>query len=77
MMRRRSSSSLPASRTYSAPPVSVMSAGPCWSGIAGKVNPNGAFSVGSGKENGYATYRALTDPDDPGYRAIRHLETAE
>jgi hypothetical protein len=29
------------------------------------------------KENGYATYRALTDPDDPGYRAIRHLETAE
>jgi|SRR5271157_3043492 len=53
------------------------SAGPHWSGIAGKVNPNGAFSVGSGKENGYATYRALTDPDDPGYKAIRHLETAE
>jgi hypothetical protein len=53
------------------------SAGPHWSGIAGKVNPNGAFSVGSGKENGYATYRALTDATDPGYKAIRHTVATE
>jgi hypothetical protein len=53
------------------------SAGAHWSGIAGKVNPNGAFSVGSGKENGYATFRALTDQADPGYKAIRHLPVTE
>jgi hypothetical protein len=41
------------------------SAGQHRSGIAGKVNPNGAFSVGSGEENGYATYHALTDSADP------------
>lgn len=49
------------------------SAGPHWSGIAGKINPSGAFSVGSGKENGYATFRALTDRANPGYNTIRHL----
>ena len=53
------------------------SAGAHWSGIAGKVNPNGAFSVGSGKENGYATFRALTDRADPGYKTIRHLPVTE
>lgn len=52
------------------------SAGQHWSGIAGKVNPNGAFSVGSGKENGYATFRALTEQADPGYKAIRHMPVA-
>ena len=51
-------------------------AGPHWSGIAGKVNPSRPFSVGSGKENGYATYRALTESDNHGYKAIRHLEPA-
>ena len=53
------------------------SPGPHWSGIAGKTNPNGAFSVGSGKENGYATHRALIDPADPGYRTIRQPESIE
>jgi hypothetical protein len=47
-----------------------------WAGIAGKVNPAGQFSVGSGKENGYATFRALTDPQDPGYRSIRPAAAA-
>lgn len=43
-----------------------------WAGIAGKTSAAGTFSVGSGKENVGATYRALTDPEDPGYRRIRH-----
>ena len=43
-----------------------------WAGIAGKLNARGTFSVGSGKENAYATFRALTDPEDPGYWRIRH-----
>lgn len=42
-----------------------------WAGIAGKMNAAGRFSVGSGKESAWATYRALTDPKDPGYRRIR------
>lgn len=44
-----------------------------WSGVCGKVNADGNFSVGSGKENAYATYRALTNPDDIGYKRIRGL----
>jgi DNA sulfur modification protein DndB len=52
------------------------SAGAHWDGLAGKTNPQtGKFSVGGGKEYAYATLRALTDPDSPGYRAIRHLDT--
>src|SRR5262249_28093577 len=47
------------------------SRGPKWSGIAGKITPSGTFSVGGGKEAGHATYRALTDPTDSGYKAIR------
>ncbi|MDD7940449.1 DNA sulfur modification protein DndB [Actinomycetospora lutea] len=48
------------------------SGGPRWNGIAGKYNEGtGRFSVGSGKETGYAAYRALTDPQDAGYRALR------
>src|SRR4029077_14594147 len=39
-------------------------AGARWAGVAGKINANGNFSVGSGKETGYAAYKALADPDD-------------
>ena len=42
-----------------------------WVGIAGKINPQGSFSVSSGKESGHATFRAITDPSDPGYAKIR------
>tara|TARA_B100001123_G_scaffold1412_1_gene1999 strand:+ start:2265 stop:3506 length:1242 start_codon:yes stop_codon:yes gene_type:complete len=49
----------------------VWQRGERWNGIAGKINAAGSFSVGSGKENAYATYRALTDETDPGYTQIR------
>jgi len=48
-----------------------------WAGIAGKINAAGTFSVGSGKENAWATYRALTNPEDIGYRRVRHLDDEE
>ena len=48
-----------------------------WAGIAGKLNARGTFSVGSGKEHAYATFRALTDPEDPGYERIRHQSKSE
>lgn len=51
--------------------------GPHWAGIAGKVNAKKSFSVGSGKENAYATFRALCEPSDPGYRQIRHQAAEE
>jgi hypothetical protein len=47
------------------------SAGQAWAGIAGKTNAAGTFSVGSAKENGYAAYKALTDPNDIGYQRLR------
>jgi hypothetical protein len=53
------------------------SRGKHWAGIAGKINVAGSFSVGSGKENAYATYRALTDKDDAGYARIRHQESSQ
>lgn len=46
-------------------------AGSRWAGVAGKVNATGRFSVGSGKETGYAAFKALTDPADQGYHQIR------
>jgi hypothetical protein len=51
-------------------------AGPRWNGIAGKITPTGTFSVGSGKEAGHATFRALKHEDDPGYARIRGLVRA-
>jgi len=49
-----------------------------WDGVAGKTNPStGRFSVGSGKENTWATLRALTDPGDAGYKQIRRAQDNE
>lgn len=42
-----------------------------WAGIAGKLNPKGVLSVGGAKENAYAVYSALTDPNSAGGTAIR------
>jgi DNA sulfur modification protein DndB len=49
------------------------SAGERWNGIAGKITPSGAFSVGSGKEAGHSTFRAIKEPSDPGYSRIRGI----
>lgn len=48
-------------------------AGERWNGIAGKITPSGAFSVGSGKEAGHSTFRAIKEPSDAGYVRIRGL----
>lgn len=46
--------------------------GPRWEGIAGKIAPSGRFStVGGAKENAYAIYRALTEPESDGFQRIR------
>lgn len=45
--------------------------GPHWVGIAGKMTPSGAFSVGGTKEVAYQVHGALSDPTDPGYTRIR------
>lgn len=42
-----------------------------WEGIAGKVTPKGAFSVGGAKETAYAVFSALSDPSDKGYSLVR------
>lgn len=42
-----------------------------WAGIAGKLSPKGALSVGGAKENAYAVYSALTDTTNAGYAAVR------
>ena len=34
-------------------------------------------NLGSGKENGYATYWALAEQAHPGYKAIRHMAVTE
>lgn len=47
-----------------------------WEGIAGKFTPKGAFAVGGAKETAYAVYSALTDPNDPGYQAVRQAAQA-
>ena len=36
-----------------------------WASIAGKLNANGTFSVGCGKENAHATLRAVSQPSGP------------
>jgi DNA sulfur modification protein DndB len=45
--------------------------GKAWEGIAGKFTPKGVFSIGGAKENAYAIYSALTDPNSAGYSRIR------
>lgn len=50
--------------------------GPHWAGIAGKLNPKGILSVGGAKENAYAVYAALSDPNSAAYKTIRGAETA-
>jgi hypothetical protein len=49
------------------------SAGERWNGIAGKITSSGAFSVSSGKEAGHSTFRAISNPDDPGYNRVRGI----
>lgn len=49
------------------------SVGERWNGIAGKVNAVGKFSVSGSKENGHAAFRALSNPNDIGYKKIRGL----
>jgi hypothetical protein len=48
-----------------------------WEGIAGKVTPKGAFSVGGSKETAYAVYEALNDETSPGYVSVRTQVTAQ
>ena len=69
--------SLSASKAFLADDSIDWHRGDHWAGIAGKINASGTFSVGSGKENAYATYRALTDSHDPGYSRIRPHRTHE
>lgn len=47
-----------------------------WEGIAGKFTPKGAFAVGGAKETAYAVFSALTDPNDPGFHAVREQRQA-
>jgi hypothetical protein len=52
--------------------------GPHWEGLAGKTNPaTGVFTVGGGKEYAYGAWAALTKPDDPAGRRIRHLDVSQ
>lgn len=50
--------------------------GPHWAGIAGKLSPKGALSVGGAKENAYAVYSALSDTSNAGYAAVRKSASA-
>lgn len=48
--------------------------GPHWEGLAGKTSQaTGVFTVGGGKEYAYGAWAALTRPDEPAGRRIRHL----
>lgn len=48
--------------------------GPHWEGLAGKTSTaTGVFTVGGGKEYVYSAWAALTKPDEPAGRRIRHL----
>ena len=49
--------------------------GAAWAGIAGKVSPKGALSVGGVKETAYAVFSALADPATPGYKTVRGTAT--
>lgn len=49
-----------------------------WEGLAGKTSQaTGVFTVGGGKEYAYGAWAALTKPDEPAGRRIRHLEKQE
>lgn len=49
-----------------------------WNGVCGKVNPTTErFSVGSGKEYAYATYKALMEKDSPAGKQIRTQDLAK
>lgn len=49
--------------------------GPHWEGLAGKTSQaTGVFTVGGGKEYAYGAWAALTKPDEPAGRRIRHLD---
>ena len=50
--------------------------GPHWHGIAGKVTERGRLAIGGSKETAYAIHAALTDPNSPGYGAVRKKSTA-
>jgi hypothetical protein len=51
------------------------SVGPHWEGLAGKTSQaTGVFTVGGGKEYAYGAWAALTRPDEPAGRRIRHLD---
>ena len=51
--------------------------GPHWEGLAGKTSQaTGVFTVGGGKEYAYGAWAALTKPDEPAGRRIRHLDEA-
>ena len=42
-----------------------------WAGIAGKVTPKGALSIGGAKETAYSVYSALADDTRPEYMLVR------
>jgi DGQHR domain-containing protein len=48
-----------------------------WAGIAGKMSPKGALSVGGAKETAYAVYSALADESSPSYKTIRPAVAAQ
>jgi DNA sulfur modification protein DndB len=45
-----------------------------WAGIAGKLTPKGALSIGGAKETAYAVYSALADDTQPSYKVVRPLQ---
>lgn len=45
-----------------------------WVGIAGKINEKGKFVAGGTKEVAYAVFNVLTNPDQDGYRRVRHRQ---